>query len=328
MRQYIASLLKQRDKNNNGVLEREEWSQMQSRWHVADRNGDGIITLDELTAFVLDRFRRGSETPRPPFPAEFPSVGGRPFFGGPPPGSPLPGGTDKPLDPRALMVALRVLVVELAPDADAKSSPLAAPPTSGSRKPDAKSSLPGQPAARPLSADKEKPGGIVEIDLAASNEKLKADLGKMGLRGRWESFRRLQLAGVDGQVVSLNIGGREPMIHGSTITQFGRGNSIQYYNTGFIIAAQPHVDPGGIITVDLTVETARLGGEDDAIPISASSQGETIAAHPLHQASSRNTVRIPDGKTVMVAGASREAGGRRRELVILLSAQVIQLKTH
>jgi hypothetical protein len=51
-RPYAESLMKQWDKNKNGVLEKEEWSQMAQRWRAADLNGDGKITLDELTAYV------------------------------------------------------------------------------------------------------------------------------------------------------------------------------------------------------------------------------------------------------------------------------------
>ena len=57
VRQYAESLLKQYDKNKNGTLEKEEWSQMRGNWREADRNGDGVITLDELTA-QLSRFSR------------------------------------------------------------------------------------------------------------------------------------------------------------------------------------------------------------------------------------------------------------------------------
>lgn len=50
IRRYAESLMRQYDKNKNGVLEKDEWMQMRGTWHDADTNGDGTITLDELSA--------------------------------------------------------------------------------------------------------------------------------------------------------------------------------------------------------------------------------------------------------------------------------------
>ncbi|HTQ38108.1 MAG TPA: hypothetical protein VMJ32_03720 [Pirellulales bacterium] len=47
IRGYAASMMKQYDKNGDGVLEKEEWSQM-SNGERYDRNHDGKVTLDEI----------------------------------------------------------------------------------------------------------------------------------------------------------------------------------------------------------------------------------------------------------------------------------------
>ena len=44
--------LKQYDKNSNGQLEKDEWSEMKKEYWAADKNHDGIITLDELAEFM------------------------------------------------------------------------------------------------------------------------------------------------------------------------------------------------------------------------------------------------------------------------------------
>jgi Ca2+-binding EF-hand superfamily protein len=53
IRQQAKGLLKMFDKNGNGQLEKEEWSQMKADKWAADKNHDGIITLDELTEFMI-----------------------------------------------------------------------------------------------------------------------------------------------------------------------------------------------------------------------------------------------------------------------------------
>lgn len=49
VREYAAGLLKQYDANKNGKLEKDEWKQMRGDPQAADRDGDGVITLDELS---------------------------------------------------------------------------------------------------------------------------------------------------------------------------------------------------------------------------------------------------------------------------------------
>jgi Ca2+-binding EF-hand superfamily protein len=53
IRKYAKSLLKDYDKNGNGQLEKEEWSQMKEKYWMADKNHDGVITLDEITEFMI-----------------------------------------------------------------------------------------------------------------------------------------------------------------------------------------------------------------------------------------------------------------------------------
>ncbi len=44
--------MKNYDKNGNGQLEKDEWSEMKKEYWAADKDHDGIITLDELAEFM------------------------------------------------------------------------------------------------------------------------------------------------------------------------------------------------------------------------------------------------------------------------------------
>lgn len=57
---YAKSLLKQFDSSGNGVLEKEEWSQMKTRYAAADANKDSVITVQELTVFNSGYSRKSS----------------------------------------------------------------------------------------------------------------------------------------------------------------------------------------------------------------------------------------------------------------------------
>jgi len=50
--------MRQYDKNKNGVLEREEASQLREGLREADRNRDGVVTRDELSAQLLEYSQR------------------------------------------------------------------------------------------------------------------------------------------------------------------------------------------------------------------------------------------------------------------------------
>jgi hypothetical protein len=58
IREYAESMMRKYDENKNGMLEQDEWKQMGGGDHgAADRNGDGRLSLDELTL----RFSGGGE---------------------------------------------------------------------------------------------------------------------------------------------------------------------------------------------------------------------------------------------------------------------------
>jgi Ca2+-binding EF-hand superfamily protein len=51
-RKYAEGLLRDYDKNRDGMLQRDEWKEMKTEHQGADSNGDGTITLDELTTRI------------------------------------------------------------------------------------------------------------------------------------------------------------------------------------------------------------------------------------------------------------------------------------
>lgn len=55
---YARGLLDRYDKNKNRVLERDEWRRISGSPEKSDANGDGVITLDELTARLEHNYRK------------------------------------------------------------------------------------------------------------------------------------------------------------------------------------------------------------------------------------------------------------------------------
>jgi hypothetical protein len=65
-RSYAANMLKRYDKNGNGALDHDEWSQLRGEWwKSADANGDGTITGEEIISRLAgyrSRFRSSTNT--------------------------------------------------------------------------------------------------------------------------------------------------------------------------------------------------------------------------------------------------------------------------
>lgn len=62
LRRYAEGLMRQYDENKNGRLEKDEWRRMRGDPNAADKNRDGIITIEELTDRLASYSRRRSSS--------------------------------------------------------------------------------------------------------------------------------------------------------------------------------------------------------------------------------------------------------------------------
>jgi hypothetical protein len=60
-REYAEALMRQYDANKSGTLEQDEWKQMRGDPGSGDRNGDGVLTVDELAQRFAGGDRRDSD---------------------------------------------------------------------------------------------------------------------------------------------------------------------------------------------------------------------------------------------------------------------------
>lgn len=61
IRGWAEGMVKQHDKNRNGVLDRDEWDGLRAEHREADTNKDGVITVDELV-LKLQAYSSGSSS--------------------------------------------------------------------------------------------------------------------------------------------------------------------------------------------------------------------------------------------------------------------------
>jgi type II secretory pathway component GspD/PulD (secretin) len=209
---------------------------------------------------------------------------------------------EKPAEGRAPMVSVQMVMAELILEPAAKRE-RPSPQSSGSAK-----------------------GGatISALDLSAPDEKLREELRKLGIQGRFDVLYRINLAAADGQKTSLQLSGRQPQISGITMTQFGQTNNINMLNTGTTIEVQPRV-AGEVVSLTVSLEDSRLGPAEEGVPIAVPAKGETTRAAPIHNFSLRTAVNVPSGRTIVLSGLISEDGPRKRQRLILLCPRIIPL---
>ena len=172
----------------------------------------------------------------------------------------------------------------------------------------------------PANSDWQKNGPADE----SSVERLQR-LEKLGLVS---VVARVRMTTLDGGKATLQLGETTPIATGRT--QFGGrspqggfppgATSFSMQNLGSMISVSPTRETDGAILVSLQVERTRLLPNPARADENANS--EFVPAR-TRQVSSSSQVRVRDGKSVLVAGAVAHGNEESSELLVLVSAQVV-----
>ncbi len=84
--------------------------------------------------------------------------------------------------------------------------------------------------------------------------------------------------------------------------------------------------PDGLVILEIDLNQSRQGQAEEGVVISKSSSGETIRYAPRITTTIHSVVKVPSGKTAVVAGAASQSGPRRSETLLLVSARVLNIK--
>jgi general secretion pathway protein D len=100
----------------------------------------------------------------------------------------------------------------------------------------------------------------------------------------------------DNQQASIMVGQEVPFITNTRTTDTGQTiNTIEYDDIGIILNVTPHINPQGLVTLDVYPEISTLTGE--TVPIS-----ETLNAPVFAKRSAQSRVAILDGQTIVIGG--------------------------
>jgi len=123
-----------------------------------------------------------------------------------------------------------------------------------------------------------------------------AALGALQKIGKLDILSRPYILASDNQQAQINVGLRYPFITNSRITETGQTvNTIQYQDIGLTLTVTPHINPEGLVILDVSPEITTPTAT--TVPIT-----ETVSAPVFAKRSASSRVAIRDGQTIVIGG--------------------------
>lgn len=141
------------------------------------------------------------------------------------------------------------------------------------------------------------PGGLmlklVETDVSVA-------IAALQRVGKLDVLSRPYILTSDNQTANITVGQRVPFINNSRITDTGQTiNTITYEDIGIILNVTPHVNPDGLVIMDVSPEISSLTG--DTVPIS-----DTADAIVIAKRAAQTRVAVNNGKTIVIGGMMQD----------------------
>ncbi len=138
-------------------------------------------------------------------------------------------------------------------------------------------------------------GGDVTAALRALQEISKLDI-----------LSRPSILTSDNQTATIMVGEEVPFVTNTRTTETGQTiNTIEYEDIGIILEVTPHINPDGLVIMDVSPEISTTTAE--TVPIS-----ETLDAAVFAKRSADTRIAIRDGQTIVIGGLMQD---RRRERI-------------
>lgn len=136
-------------------------------------------------------------------------------------------------------------------------------------------------------------GGLV-VNLIESDVNI--TLHALATAGKLDVLSRPYILASDNQLAAITVGQEVPFITDTRIDSLGgQINTIQYQDVGIILNVTPHINPDGLVILDVTPEISQL--TTSSVAISAG-----VSAPIISKRSADSRVGIRDGQTIVIGG--------------------------
>jgi general secretion pathway protein D len=136
-------------------------------------------------------------------------------------------------------------------------------------------------------------GGLV-VQILETN--FTATIRALETAGKLDVLSRPYILASDNQLASITVGQEIPFITDSRITDTGQTiNTVEYGDIGILLDVIPHINPQGLVILDVSPEISALS--DTQVPIS-----NTVNAPAINKRSAQSRVGVQSGQTVVIGG--------------------------
>jgi general secretion pathway protein D len=138
-------------------------------------------------------------------------------------------------------------------------------------------------------------GGLV-FKLIGEHASVAAALAWLDRIGKLDVLSRPYILGSDNQPAMITVGQEVPLVTSSRTTETGQTiNNFTYRDIGIILNVTPHINPDGLVILDVSPEISALAST--TVPIS-----ETLSMPIIAKRSASSRVAIRDGQTIVIGG--------------------------
>lgn len=146
--------------------------------------------------------------------------------------------------------------------------------------------------------------GLSSITSGLSFSLMKNDIGftlkALERTGKLDVLSRPYILAHENQEANITVGQRVPFITRSRTTDAGQViNDIQYESIGIILTVTPHINPDGLVVMDVESEISSIS--DSTVEIS-----EDLSATVFNTRSARGRVAVQDGQTIVIGGLMQD----------------------
>jgi len=141
------------------------------------------------------------------------------------------------------------------------------------------------------------PNGLV-AKVVESN--ISATLKALATTGKLDVLSRPSILGVDNQLASIMVGQSVPFVTASNVTSVGTiVNSVEYQPIGIILNVTPHINPDGMVILDVAPQVSQISTQ--TVTIQAG-----VNAPVFDQRSAQCRVAIRNNQTIVIGGLMQD----------------------
>jgi general secretion pathway protein D len=142
-----------------------------------------------------------------------------------------------------------------------------------------------------------QPGGLT-VSLVENS--IQATLTALATSNKLDVLSRPYILATDNQLAEIAVGSLVPLVTDSRTTDTGETlNTVQYKQIGIIVDVTPHINPDGLVIMDVAPEISDLS--------SSSIQTSPGVSSPIIELRSANSrVGVKDGNTIVIGGLMQD----------------------